>query len=80
MDKVYRKICKRCNANFITDSMNKRLCHQCGNTPEDIAWRAAERKKKKESPLERMLQEIAEYHQKYGTSLSYGQYVSKFGK
>lgn len=80
MDKVHYKACKRCNAKFSTHSVSKRLCHRCGNTPEDIAWRAAERKKKMASPLERLLQEIAEYNQTHGTSLSYGQYVSKFGK
>lgn len=80
MDKVYHKVCKRCNAEFTTKLMSKRLCHICGDTVEDRAWRESKRKSRKIDPLDKLLSEIAAYNQKNGTSLSYGQYVSKFRK
>ena len=81
MSKVYTKTCRRCGLTFETDKPNKRYCIWCGESSEDrLARKREENKKKKLSPLDALLKEIREYNDKHGTSLSYGQYVSKFGK
>ncbi len=80
MQKEYRRVCKCCHDTFTTRSKNKRLCHICGDSKEDRVWRESKRKSGKIDPLDKLMTEIATYNQKNGTSLSYGQYVSKFGK
>jgi hypothetical protein len=76
MDKVYTRYCKRCGLLFDTDSPRAKLCPDCA----DYKKTKAQKTKDKPNPLDAMLKEIAEYNRKNGTSLSYGQYVSKFGK
>ena len=78
MSKIYHRNCKWCGDPFDTEQRGKVLCPVC-----TIAKKKKDEQRKKspkEDKLGDMLHEIDDYNRKHGTALSYGQYVSKFGK
>ena len=78
MGKVYVKVCRTCGDCFNTTSKSRRICDVC-QTFSKIKPSAAGKKRGPDA-LDKMMREIREYNERHGTSLSYGQYVMKFGR
>ncbi|MBR5782884.1 MAG: hypothetical protein IKY33_01510 [Clostridia bacterium] len=75
-----KRMCEICGEAFESQSKRKKRCPVCDYMlyKSPLEKRAA-KNKPTESALDKLLGEIAEYNREHGTSLSYGQYVAKFG-
>ena len=76
--KIYRRNCIWCGDPFDTYQICKTVCSDC------MAAKKREEAERKKAPtvdkLGDLQREIDAYNREHGTALSYGQYVSKFGR
>lgn len=77
--KLYEKQCYSCGKIFRTDVPDAKRCADCIKNPKE-AETVKPKKKPKDThaSIYKVMAMLAEYNEKHGTSLTYGQYVSKF--
>ena len=71
--KTYKKYCKFCGAEIITESPHKKICKFC---EEYNKLSNIEKRQRIYEPLWNITAEIEQYNKTHGTVLSYGKYVA----